>query len=413
MEPIACVIGDLSLVRALGLAGIPVAVVAADRRSPVARSRYVRQVVEAPSFVDAPAEAVRALVRFGRAQPSAPVLFTEGDHDLLAISRARAALAGLFRLALPSEGLVEELVDKLRFAALAERLGLPVPLTRRLVRGSLAAQTAGWDRFPCVVKPALRTRWFHSPLRGPALHGDQKAVRVASRDELLRLLPLLERHETDLVLQEAVPGGEDRIVSYHAYVREDGERAAEFTGRKVRTSPRTYGMSSCLEITDDAEVARTGRAIVERLGLTGVVKLDLKRDPRDGRLLLLEANPRFTLWHHPAALAGVNVPALVYRDLVEPHRRPAPAPRARPGVRWMLLRSELRALPEHRAAGELGVPRWLLEAWHADVREDWMWSDPVPGLVDAAAAARRVMGRMVRRALRRGARAPAAQKEAA
>jgi hypothetical protein len=64
------------------------------------------------------------------------------------------------------------------------------------------------------------------------------------------------------------------------------------------------------------------------------------------------------------------------------------------------VRNDLRALGQYRAAGELSVGRWLMDVWRADVTEDWMWSDPVPGLLDAAAAAQRV----VRRALRAGAR---------
>src|SRR5215470_19812901 len=40
--------------------------------------------------------------------------------------------------------------------------------------------------------------------------------------------------------------------------------------------------------------------------LTGVAKPDFKRAP-DGRLLLLEINPRFNLWHHLGAVAGVNL----------------------------------------------------------------------------------------------------------
>jgi predicted ATP-grasp superfamily ATP-dependent carboligase len=398
MVPFACVIGDVSLVRALGRAGIPVALATADARSPAARSRFCKRVVEVPSFVDHPAEAVRALIRFAARQATAPVLFTQGDHDLLAISRARSELGCCFRLSLPPESLIEDLVDKLRFAALAERLGLPVPVTRSLRRdGSLAAQTADWQRFPCILKPAMRTRWFESALRGPALHGNQKAIRIESRSELTRILPLLERHETDFVLQEAITGGEERIVSYHAYVRPDGACGAEFTGRKVRTAPRMYGMSSCLEITDDPEVERAGRAVLERLGFRGVIKLDFKSDVRDGRLFLLEANPRFTLWHHPAARAGLNVPEFVYRDLVEPGWSRGAVPRARAGVRWIFLRNDLRALPEYRAAGELSVPRWLWEVWRADVTEDWMWSDPVPGLLDVAAAAQRALRSILRR----------------
>ena len=55
-----------------------------------------------------------------------------------------------------------------------------------------------------------------------------------------------------------------------------------------------------------------GRTLVQRLGLRGVAKFDFKR-AADGRLFLLEVNPRFNLWHHPGALAGVNLPALVFR----------------------------------------------------------------------------------------------------
>ena len=100
-----------------------------------------------------------------------------------------------------------------------------------------------------------------------------------------------------------------------------------------------------LEITDADDVRRTGRAIVERLSLTGVAKLDFKRDPR-GDLRLLEINPRFNLWHHAGAIAGVNIPALVYADLVGIPRPPV-AP-ARAGVRWCRMWKDL---PAARADG--------------------------------------------------------------
>ena len=43
-----------------------------------------------------------------------------------------------------------------------------------------------------------------------------------------------------------------------------------------------------------------------RLGLKGLVKLDFKRAD-DETLHLLEVNPRFSLWHHLGAVAGVNL----------------------------------------------------------------------------------------------------------
>ncbi|WP_040637959.1 ATP-grasp domain-containing protein [Microvirga lotononidis] len=112
----------------------------------------------------------------------------------------------------------------------------------------------------------------------------------------------------DLMVQEAIPGPESRIESYHVYVDQTNATAAEFTGRKIRTFPLSCGHSTALETTDCADVRALGRDIVQKIGLRGVAKLDFKREP-NGELHLLEINPRFSLWHHLGAIAGVNMPA--------------------------------------------------------------------------------------------------------
>jgi predicted ATP-grasp superfamily ATP-dependent carboligase len=360
-RPLACVIGDLSMVRALGRDGIPVAVAASASGSPMKRSRYCRALVKTPSWVDDPEGATAALIAWSREQRAAPVAFYQGDHDMLALSRARERLAPHLRCVLPPARLVEDLADKLRFAALAERERLPVPLTATLPRG---AELRGWDRFPCVVKPLMRSPHFVQ------IAQKQKAIRITGKDALRALI---ERAEADFVVQEAIEGGEERIESYHAYLRPGGEVLGEFTGRKIRTAPRLYGFSTYVEITDSAEVRALGRFVLERLGFSGVAKLDFKRDPR-GRLYLLEINPRFNLWHHAGAAAGVSIPALVYRDCVEPGSA-RPAGRARAGVRWINARDDWRAYRGSPA-------RWLAEVLGARVNESFLLRDPLPALDD-------------------------------
>ncbi len=395
--PFATVLGDLSLVRPLGRAGLPVAAVSHDPSSTLRLSRYVRELVVAPSVVRDADGAVTALAAWGRAQASPPVLFYQGDHDLLALSTHRERLAPIFRFLLPPHELVLDLVDKLRFAGLAARAGLPVPATATLRRGDpeVPKQVAEWRSFPCVLKPAVRAGWFGSPLQRTA-GGNQKALRIESRRELEALLPLILDHGADFILQAAVEGGEERIVSYHAYVRPGGVVGAELSGKKVRTSPRLYGLSSCVEITRDPEVLRLGREVVERLGFFGVVKIDFKSDVKDGRLFMLEANPRFSLWHHPAAVAGTNFPALYYTDCVAPGSARAPR-RIRSGVRWMSERADLVALREYRAAGEASLWGWLYQWATAQVTEDVNLRDPLPGL----AALKGVLLRRLRQRLTR------------
>jgi D-aspartate ligase len=394
---LACVIGDLSLVRALGRRGIPVAAAISQQRSPLAWSRYCSATLHTSSWVDEPERAVAELVSWAREQAEPPVAFYQGDHDLLALSRQRELLTPHLRCVLPPAPLVEDLTDKLRFAALAARVLLPTPSTVTLERSQAVARAAGWKDFPCVLKPAVRTRWFGSALLADC--GNQKAVFVRDRAELERLLPLVECHETEVLLQAAIAGGEDRIVSYHAYVRPGGEVVAEFSGRKVRTAPRTYGLSTCVEITDDPEVKRLGRSVLERLAFSGVAKLDFKRSADDERLYLLEINPRFSLWHHPGTVAGVCLPELVYRDCLEPGSARASGALRR-GVRWIAPREDLRAFAEYRAAGELSRLGWLREVLAADINEDLCFRDPMPGLFELAGIAQRRLERVVRRGAR-------------
>ena len=394
--PFACVIGDLSMVRALGRCGIPVAVATPAPGSDVTRSRYCRAVVEIPDVVDDPAGAVRAIVAWARQQAHAPVLFYQGDHDLLALSRHRAELAPHARCLLPPADLVENCVDKLRFAALAVRLSLPVPRSRLLHRGSAAREIGAWNCFPCVLKPAVRTRWSESPLVRRAGTSGQKVLHVRDRAELEALVPLIDGQQTDFLLQSYIAGGEDRIVSYHAYVRPGGETVAEFTGRKLRTAPRRYGLSTYVEITDEPAVKAQGRTAVERLRLSGVVKMDFKQDG-DGRLHLLEVNPRFNLWHHPGSLAGVCLPELVYRDCLEPgSARPARA--VRPGVRWLKARDDWRALACDPGPQDPSLARWLWQAVTATVNEDLLWRDLRPAFDDLLGTARRRLSRWMRAA---------------
>jgi D-aspartate ligase len=169
-----------------------------------------------------------------------------------------------------------------------------------------------------------------------------------------------------------------------------GEVAGEFTGRKLRTHPVRYGYTTALVITDSPEVRALGRDIVGRLGLRGVAKLDFKRAP-DGRLALLEVNARFNLWHYPGALAGVNLPALVYCDLADLPRPPVAAlPRA--GVRWCSLAHDAQAA---RRAG-IGLGAWLRWTLGCEAKSGFAWDDPLP-LPKAALA--RAAGRIAARPL--------------
>jgi predicted ATP-grasp superfamily ATP-dependent carboligase len=268
---------------------------------------------------------------------------------------------------LADTALIDQLVDKGRFQALAEQLGLPVPRAHRLTVDGRGRAPELDVAFPVVVKPLVRTGdWSH-------VGGGGKAVHVRGGDEWAALWPRLGNGQGDVVVQQLVPGPESAVESYHAYVDEAGTIAGEFTGRKIRTFPPRYGFSTAVEVVELPDVAALGRDVLAALGLRGVAKADFKRDER-GRLHLLEVNPRFNLWHHPAAVAGVNLPALVHADLTGRPR--PPGRRAIRRVTWCTPLSDLRAA---HATG-MSPLRWMRFARRCDAVSGLSRDDPLPFL---------------------------------
>jgi predicted ATP-grasp superfamily ATP-dependent carboligase len=374
----ACAVSNVEVVRALGAAGIGSAVVA----PPGAAVRLSRFATEGIDPGGRPLADV--LVEYGSRCPSPPALFYDSDAALLQISRNRDALAPHFRFLLPAPDLLEDLVDKRGFQALSDRLGLPVPPGQRIQPATSSPDSVRIP-FPLVLKPIpfRDERWDRFGERG-------KVIRVEDAGELERLWPRLAEADLDLMAQEVIPGGETDVLSYHVYVDSSGEVTGEFTGRKLRTYPLQYGMSSALVTTSDPPLMAQGRELVERLGLRGPAKLDFKRTP-DGRTFLLEVNPRFTLWVHSGALAGVNLAALAYADLTQ---GPRPAPRsARAGVCWIHPKLDLAAARESGVA----LHRWAWFAARCESNHAVARNDPGAALRRVAQAlrarARRALGR--------------------
>ena len=368
-RPLAVVIGSgcMEVIRALALAGVPSAVVA-PHHDESRYSRYSTRVFdwdwELP-IESCGEQLLERLLESGRRQSDKPVLFFSSDQALMFASRYRSQLEPIFRFAVASPELVEDLADKQRFSALSRRLSLPVPATR-VVESAAAFRDADFDAkcFPLVVKPALRsTAWTSAE---PA-----KALRVDNPAELRALAERFQGSNQRFVVQQCVDGPESAIESYHVYVDGAGSIRGEFTGRKIRTLPAEYGHSTALTLTAAADVIDLGRKLVDDIGLRGVAKFDFKRSPQ-GKLYLLEINARFSLWHHLGARVGVNLPAMVYADLIGGRWVDSPTDRATTAT-WVHPKDVL-------AARRASVPllRWLIWAANCDAKAFWAWNDPLP-----------------------------------
>src|SRR5438105_11949821 len=229
-------LGGLNIVRALGLAKIPVIVASCEGRKPSMASRYCAATLELPPLEERDA-LVEALARAGRRlaeEHGVPVpLFYDNGDRLARVQDHRASLERHFALLLNEPSLGQALLDKSLFQALAERCALPVP--RRLDWDALDE-----ERAPVLVKPKMRTGWEHSSVNQRLFGGAGKARIFASGREA-RTDPLVRQLADVLCFQEYVPGGDEAIWSFHGFAAPGGEVLEWFVGRKIRTFPALTG----------------------------------------------------------------------------------------------------------------------------------------------------------------------------
>lgn len=377
-QPPVVLLGGLNIVRALGMAKIPVIIASSERRTPSMASRYCAGTLALPPLGETASSReayVETLVRAGRrlaAQHGSPVpLFYDNDDRLALVQDYRAALSPHFALLLNEPALGAALLDKSLFQTLAERRGLPVP--RRIEWSALDAENG-----PVLVKPKVRTAWDHSIVLRQLFGGVGKA-RVFGSGRKARADALVRQLAGQLAFQEYVPGGDDAIWSFHGFAAPDGELLEWFIGRKIRTFPAHTGDSSYLRLARDDGLAALGRDIAACLPLAGIFKMDFKRSSATGRFYLLEINTRFNLWHYLGAKNGVNLPRVAYEFLTR-NRRPERS-NAQTRYRWLCLRYDWRAYRELRARRELNAAGWLWSLAQAPkVYDLFSWSDPLPFL---------------------------------
>jgi len=376
-KPPAVIVGALNLVRALGFGEFPVIIATSMANETAFSSKYLDRSYEIPGPTNTPYEFIQSLQAIGNElTPVRPVLFYNGDADLLAISRNRDVLSNYYRFNMPPPDVVESLVDKSLFFNYMEKYDLPTPKTV-LIGNEKFRDTNIVNDFilPVVVKPVSRVGWFDSSLARKFGKGG-KAILVTSRKELRAIITASMAQEIGIIIQEHIIGDETFVVSYHSYVDNDGNILGEYSGRKHRTYPNRFGKSTCVEVCDIPDVLLTGRKIIEKTGLIGVSKIDFKRCPETGQLYLLEINPRFNLWNYPAAVSGVNLPLIAYNDIMKIKEQCSYY--FKHNTKWIDGELDRRSFKEEGKGIFLYYISSISNLFSNTVYNVWAWNDPMP-----------------------------------
>ncbi|MFF0020363.1 ATP-grasp domain-containing protein [Streptomyces sp. NPDC005496] len=367
--------GTLGAVRSLGRAGVDVHLVADSRRSPVRRSRFVREMHPPPAPGASPRDIAAVLHRVAARISRPAVLIPLDDASAVAVGHLREELVPAYLLPRQPGGLAERVADKAELAALCARMDIAHPLT--LVPDSPAqAAAAAWRLgMPVVAK-------WSRPWRVPPGTGLRSTVLVRSAQQAQTLYLRAAEAGSPLLLQAYLPPGPDRDWFFHGYADRSGALRAGGPGRKLRARPHGAGLTAVGQWTPNPPLRALAERLTGELGYRGIFDLDFRRDGTTGHYHLLDFNPRpgaqFRLF---TDASGLDVVRALHLDLTH---RPLPDPAPRPGRTFVV--------ENYAPLTAVGAPPGGRElAWHA-------YDDLGPGLALWSMWSRHVAARLLDRA---------------
>jgi predicted ATP-grasp superfamily ATP-dependent carboligase len=337
------------------------------------RSRYCADCYPVPDASE-PASFWEELL-FGHKHPElqGSIVFPCSDDAIEFMASRRAQLARLYVLDDHVGHQQLAMLDKLATLEIAREAGVPVPRYWKVDKPEDLDDSMGELVFPVCIKPIHSHVFQRAYNKKLLLVHDAQQLRSEGREILQRGIPIM--------VCEFIPGPDSLLSSYYTYLDPRGEPLFHFTKRIIRRSPRHFG-AGVYHITEWLpETAKMGRRFFESFGFRGLGNIEFKRDPRDGRLKVIECNARFTAAQHLLVRSDMDIAWMIYNHLVgTPLDRPD---RYRQSVRLWSPRGDFDAFRELNATGELSFAGWLRSIAHFSAVPYFALTDPVPAMARA------------------------------
>jgi D-aspartate ligase len=356
----------LGIARSLGRRGIPVYVID-EQRCISSFSRYATRVVRVENILHE-RKTVDAVLEVGkRFNLRDWVLFPTRDEHVAAFSHNRAELAEFFKVPTGEWKSVQWAWDKKNTYELCGMIDVPCPQTFNPANASELKEL--YSKLPLAIKPAVKENFFYAM--------GAKAWRADSVEQLNRLYQKASRQipAEEILIQEIIPGDGREQYSYCAFVR-NGRAHSTLTARRARQHPREFARAATyVETVDAPEIEELSERFLKAIDYHGLVEIEFKRDPRDGKYKLLDVNARAWGFHSIGSASGVDFPYLVYADLLG---LPISPVRAKAGVGWLRLLTDIPTVLSDFAHGSLTAGTYLRSLLATRAESVYSREDPLP-----------------------------------
>ena len=373
-KPGAIVIGGhfqgLGVIRSLAKHDIPVYLL--DSELCIGRfSRYTKKFIKCPTVSDEKSF-LSFLKRLANKEAlKGWVVFPTDDETVHFLSIFKKELEKFYRIATPGWDVIKYTYNKKLTYQLAETVGISIPQTYYPENiddlGKLKI------KYPVIIKPAVVKKFFNVTKK--------KAYLANNEKELLNLYEKASEiiDPSEIMIQEFLPGGPNYLFSFCPLFK-NGKVLAKITAKRARQHPMDFGHASTYaEIVDIPEIEVIGEKFLRRISYYGLSEVEFKLDPRDDKYKVLEINARVWGWHTLAIRAGIDLPYLLYQDMLGEEVRTNSSLK---NAKWIRLMTDIPTVISEICKGRMKIKDYLNSLKGKKEFAVFSLKDPLPFVVE-------------------------------
>lgn len=360
----------LSTIRCLGVNNIyTVAIDYSDKNRYGADSKYCSEKLVAPHYRKEKEKFVQFLIDYAKKQSELPVLIPCHDSYVEVIDEYLEQLKEFYLIPQTEKGLYTKVMDKEALHRLAEENGVLVPETVRLNEDNFFEKIETIIKYPCIVKPTDSPS-FVAKFR-------KKIFKVNNREELEEALNKARGAELEVIVQRIIPGFDDHMHTFDAYLNQDANVTHWTTCQKLRQYPINFGASVYTMQKHVPELYEIGSGFLETIGYKGFAEIEFKKDAETGQYYLIEINARITNLNSLLYKVGLNMPYITYCELTGKSLEPKAITENTNKAFWYAY-EDLLAIKDYIKAGQLSISEVISSLFKPKAYSIWSIHDPKP-----------------------------------
>jgi predicted ATP-grasp superfamily ATP-dependent carboligase len=306
------------------------------------------------------------------------VLFPVSDDDVLLCSRFRNELERNYHFVMTDHATINSVLTKDGLHKIASLYDIPAPNMFPASSHAEVKNIASSLSYPVILKPVFSPSWLHgeivSLLRNNFLSGPPKVAFCQNAQILLETYSKIAVFDPNMIIEEVIPGEDERLAYYCFYLDRHSRPLAGFAGKKLRVLPIGFGSASFVRSFYDPELEELSQKLLSCIHYQGLGGIEFKKDARDEKYKLIEFNARFGMWDSLSTRCGIDIPYIAYCDALD--WQVESQSQYRKDVLWIDFQRDVRAFIILNQRKQLSFKTWLKsfsgeKEWAIYSRDDW------------------------------------------